>query len=78
MTIPDKLTVLRAALQICDENNGAASAEAVAARFGVDRDVAVLELLPRIANYFEVTSEGDDGIAMVRQPTANARGFAGP
>lgn len=77
MTIPDKLVTLQAALQICDQNDGAASAEAMAARFGVDLDVAVRQLLPSIAEYFESNLPGDDGLAVVRQPTAEARRFAG-
>ncbi|WP_122442137.1 hypothetical protein [Mycobacterium attenuatum] len=77
MTIPDKLATLRAALQICDENDGAASAGAMAARFGVELDVAVRKLLPSIAEYFESSLPGDDGLAVVRQPTAEARRFAG-
>jgi hypothetical protein len=76
MTIPDKLSTLRSALQICEQNDGAASAEAMAARFGVDLDVAVRQLLPSIAEYFESSLSGDDGLAVVRQPTAEARRFA--
>jgi hypothetical protein len=77
MAKPDELTVLRAALQICDENDGAASDDAIAARFGVDIEVARRELLPPIAKYFEKVLPGDDGVAVVRQPKAEARGFAG-
>jgi hypothetical protein len=74
MTTPDELAVLRAAIQICDENDGAATAEAVAERLGVDRE---LKLLPAVAKYFEVNLPGDDGIVVVRQPTAEARRFVG-
>ncbi|MFN3002212.1 hypothetical protein [Mycolicibacterium wolinskyi] len=77
MTRPDELTTLQAAVQICDENDGAASAEAVAARLGVDTEVAQRELLPPIAKYFEKVLPGDDGVAVVRQPTAEARRFVG-
>jgi hypothetical protein len=48
-----------------------------AARFGVDHDVAVRELLPSIAEYFATNLPGDDGLAVVRQPTAEARRFVG-
>ena len=77
MTIPDRLATLEAAVKICDENDGAASAEAMAARFGVDLDVAVRKLLPSIAEYFETSLPGDDGLAVVRQPTAEARRITG-
>jgi hypothetical protein len=81
-TTPDKLTTLRAALEICDKNNGAAPAETMATHFGVDLgvdlEVAVRELLPSIAEYFEKNLPGDDGLAVVRNPTAEARRFAGP
>ncbi|MGE2713492.1 hypothetical protein ACQI4L_05500 [Mycolicibacterium litorale] len=77
MTTPDKLATLQAAFEMCDENEGAVSAEALAARFGVDLDVAVRQLLPSIADYFETSLPGDDGLAVVRQPTAEARRFVG-
>lgn len=78
MTTPDDLAVLRAAVDICDETGGGATHEAVAARLGVDEDLVLGELLPRIAMYFEDSLPGDDGIAVVRQPTAAARRFFGP
>ncbi len=77
MTTPDELAVLRAAIEICDENDGAATAEAVAERLGVDRELVLLKLLPAVAKYFEVNLPGDDGIVVVRQPTAEARRFVG-
>lgn len=77
MTTPDRLTVLRAALEICDNNDGAVTAEAIAAHFDVDLDVAVRKLLPSIADYFEQSSPGDDGLCVLRGPAAEARGFAG-
>jgi hypothetical protein len=77
MTTPDRLTVLRAALDICDSNDGAVTAEAIAAHFEVDRDTAVRKLLPSIAEYFEQNLPGDDGFAVLRGPTADARRFAG-
>lgn len=76
-TTPDKLTTLKAALEICDTNNGAVTAEAMAALFGVDLEVAVEVLLPSIAEYFEKNLPGDDGFAVLRDPTAEARRFAG-
>lgn len=76
-TRPDKLTTLRAALVICDKHDGAVTAEAMAARFDVDRDTAVRELLPPIAEYFATNLPGDDGFAVLRNPTADARRFAG-
>lgn len=78
MTTPDKLTTLRAALEICDTNDGAVTADAMADRFGVDRDTAVQVLLPSIAEYFEKNLPGDDGFAVLRGPTTAARRFAGP
>lgn len=78
MTIPDKLTTLQAALEICDRNNGAVAAEAIAEHFGVERDVAVEVLLPSIAEYFEKNLPGDDGFVVLRGPTSEARRFAGP
>lgn len=78
MTAPDQLTVLRTAIEICDENDGAATAEAVADRLGVDRELVVLKLLPPVAKYFEKVARGDDGVVVVRQPTAEARRFVGP
>jgi hypothetical protein len=78
MTTPDKLTTLRAALEICDQNDGAVTAEAMAERFGVTLAVAVEELLPSIAEYYEKNLPGDDGFAVLRGPTAEARRFAGP
>jgi hypothetical protein len=36
------------------------------------------ELLPRVAKYFDHFLPGDDGVAVVRQPTAAARRFVGP
>ncbi|MDV3215255.1 hypothetical protein [Mycobacterium avium] len=77
MTAPDKLTVLRAAIEICDDNNDAATAQAVANRLGVEKELMVLKLLPAIANYFEKVSRGDDGVVVVREPTAEARRFVG-
>jgi hypothetical protein len=78
MTTPDELTVLRAAIEICDENDGAGTAEAVAERLGVDKEKVLLKLLPSIAKYFEKVLRGDDGVAVVRQPAAEARRFVGP
>lgn len=78
MTTPDELSVLRAALEICDENDGAATAEAVAERLGVDPEIVVLKFLPAVATYFEKVLPGDDGVAVVRQPTTEARRFVGP
>jgi hypothetical protein len=77
MTAPDELTVLRAAIEICDENDGAATAEAVAERLGVDTELMLLKLLPAVAKYFEKSLPGDDGMVVVRQPTAEARRFVG-
>lgn len=77
MTTPDKLTTLRAALEICDQNDGAVTAETMAARFDVDLDTAVRVLLPSIAEYFEKPASGDDGFYVLRSPTAEARRFAG-
>jgi hypothetical protein len=76
MTTPDKLTTLRAALQISDQNDGAVPAEAMVARFDVDLDTAKRVLLPSIAEYFEKKLPGDDGFAVLRNPTAEARRFA--
>lgn len=77
MTTPDERAVLAAAVQICDENEGGASAEAVAARLGVsvDVDVVVRDLLPLVADYFAKPLRGDDGVVAVRQPTVEARAF---
>ena len=68
---------LQAAVQICDETGGGADYQAVAARIGADPETVLLRLLPAIADYFEDTLQGDDGIVVVRQPTAEARRFAG-
>lgn len=78
MEQPDELTVLRTAIQICDETSGGAGHELIAARLGVDDELVQSTLLPRIARYFEVTMPGDDGIGAVHGPTAEARRFVGP
>ncbi|WP_407685849.1 hypothetical protein [Mycobacterium sp. HUMS_1102779] len=79
MITPDELAAgLRAAVQICDENYGGAGYEAVAARIGVDPELVLRELLPAVAEYFDQTLPGDDGIAAVHGPTAAARRFVGP
>lgn len=78
MTTYDVLTALRAAVHICDETGGGATHDAVAARIGVDEELVQRELLPQVAKYFEKVLEGDDGVAVVRQPTAAARQFVGP
>ncbi|BBY57179.1 hypothetical protein [Mycolicibacterium sarraceniae] len=67
-TTPDELTTLQAALAICDENDGAVAADAIAARFDVDRDVAVRVLLPSIAEYFENRQDRERGSAVSAQP----------
>lgn len=78
MTTPDEIAAgLRAAVQICDETGGGADYQAVAARIGVDPEIVLLKLLPAIAKYFEKSQPGDDGIYVVREPTAEARRFAG-
>jgi hypothetical protein len=68
---------LRAAVQICDETGGGATYEAVAARIGVEPEFVLREVLPAVAEYFEISMPGDDGVAVVRQPTAAARQFVG-
>lgn len=78
MTAPDELTVLRAAIEICDENDGAATAEAVVERLGVDRELVLLKLLPAVAKYFEKVLRSNDGVVVVRQPTPEACRFVGP
>lgn len=77
MTTPDYLATLEAALEICGKNDGAVTAGAIADRFGVDIDTAVRKLLPSIAEYFETGLPGDDGFAVLRNPTADARRVAG-
>jgi hypothetical protein len=77
-TPPDELTVLRTAVQICDENGGGAGHEAIAAKLGVDAELVLLKLLPPVARYFEQAMPGDDGIAAVHGPTAAARRFVEP
>jgi hypothetical protein len=78
MTQPDELTALQAAVQICDKNDGGAGYEVVAARIGVDSEVVKMDLLPRIARYFDQILPGDDGVTAVHGPTAAARRFVGP
>ncbi|MGE0216512.1 hypothetical protein [Mycolicibacterium sp.] len=79
MTTPDLVAAsLQAAVEICDETGGGATYDAVAARVGVDHEVALRELLPAIAEYYAFSLPGDDGIVVVRQPTAEARRFVGP
>jgi hypothetical protein len=78
MTAPDELTVLRAAIEICDETGGGADYQAIAARIGADPEIVLLKVLPAVARYFEKSQPGDDGIVVVRQPTAEARRFVGP
>ena len=70
---PDEPTLLRAAVDLCDENEGAAFYKDVAARIGVDEEIVSRKLLPAIAKYFEVNLRGGDGVIVVRQPTAEAR-----
>ncbi|MGJ6122988.1 hypothetical protein QN239_10455 [Mycolicibacterium sp. Y3] len=77
MTTHDKLTVLEAALQLLDQNGRAVTFEAMATRFDVDEETAKVELLPLIAEYFEISLPGDDGIIVLKKPTAEARGFFG-
>jgi len=43
----------------------------------VDPEIVLLNLLPAIAKYFEKSQPRDDGIYVVREPTAEARRFAG-
>lgn len=78
MTEPDELTALRAAVEICDENNGGADDVAIGKRIGADSEFVKMTLLPRIAKYFEQAQPGDDGIAAVHGPTAAARRFVAP
>jgi len=78
MTKPDELAALRAAVQICDETGGGADDVAIAARIGVDPEVVKMDLLPRIADYFDRRLPGDDGVAAVHGPTPAARRFVGP
>lgn len=79
MITSDELAAsLRAAVQICDENYGGAGYEAVAERIGVDQELVKMDLLPQIAKYFDQTLPGDDGVAAVHGPTADARRIVGP
>ena len=75
--MPDELAALRASIELCDENDGAAFYQGVAARIGVDEEIVLRKLLPAIAKYFEVNLRGDDGVVVVRQPTAEARRIIG-
>jgi hypothetical protein len=75
MTTPDKLTALRAAIELWDENGRGVTSDDMAASFGVDEETAKREILPLITEYFEDKLPGDDGIAAVRQPTTEARRF---
>jgi hypothetical protein len=78
MITPDEMAAgLQAAVQICDETGGGATYDAIAVRIGVDPELVLRELLPAVAEYFEDSLQGDDGIAVVRRPTADARGFVG-
>jgi hypothetical protein len=78
MITPDELAAgLRAAVQICDETGGGATYDAIAARIGVDPELVLREVLPAVAEYFEISMPGDDGIVVVRQPKAAARQFVG-
>jgi hypothetical protein len=78
MTTPDEVAAgLTAAVQICDETGGGADYQAVAARIGADPEIVKMKLLPAIARYFGDALPGDDGIVVVREPTAEARQFAG-
>ncbi len=77
MTTPNELDVLRAAVNICDETGGGATHDAIAARLGVDEEVVLLKLLPAVAKYFGKTMGVTTVIAVVREPTAEARRFVG-
>lgn len=77
-TSDDVAAALTAAVQICDETGGGAYYQAVAERIGVDPEIVLMELLPAIAKFFEMSQQGDDGIYVVREPTAEARRFGGP
>ncbi len=77
MTTPDKLTALGAAIEMWDQNGRGVTSDDMAARFGTDEETAKREILPLIAEYFEVKMRGDDGIAVLREPTAEARRFVG-
>jgi hypothetical protein len=76
-TTPDELAVLRASVELCDENEGAAFYKDVAARIGADEEIVLRKLLPAIVKYFEANSRGDDGVVVVRQPTAEGRRLVG-
>ncbi|GAT08068.1 hypothetical protein H7I77_13405 [Mycolicibacterium novocastrense] len=78
MTTPDKLTALTAAIELWDQNDRGVTSDDMAARFGLDKEIVELKVLPLIKEYFEDSLPGDDGIAVVRQPTAEARRFVGP
>lgn len=67
---PNEQDALSAALDICRENDGAATADAIAARLGLSRDRGARELLPLVVQYFDDHLPGDDGIVVVRKSDA--------
>jgi predicted DNA-binding transcriptional regulator YafY len=77
MTTPDKLTALVAAIEMWDQNRRGVTSDDMAAKFGTDEETAKRDILPLIAEYFKVKLPGDDGIAVLREPTADARRFVG-
>ncbi|MFA4051892.1 hypothetical protein [Mycobacteroides chelonae] len=74
---PEDRTALRAAVEICDENDdghgGGAYYSAIAAKIDTDEEVVLRKLMPRIAPYFDDELTGDDGIVVVRRPKERAR-----
>ncbi|MGL6236103.1 MAG: hypothetical protein ACRC20_12255 [Segniliparus sp.] len=73
MTSITKLDVLRAAVELWGQNDRAVTSADIAERFSVGEDLARLELLPLVADYFETSLRGDDGVVALRQPTDEAR-----
>lgn len=74
----EEVSVVEAAVGLWNETGHGVTPSAIAARIGVDEESVQRVLTPVAHKYFAKVLTGDDQIAVVREPTAEARRFFGP
>lgn len=73
----DETSVVEAAIALWDETGHGVTPAAIAERVGADEESVQRLLIPIAHRYFAKVLTGDDQVAVVREPTADARRFFG-
>ncbi|WP_137145095.1 hypothetical protein [Mycolicibacterium sp. CR10] len=77
MTTTDEVSVVDAAVRLWNETGHGVTPAAIAERIGTDEESVQRVLTPIAYKYFAKVLTGDDQVAVVREPTPEARRFFG-